>query len=277
MMSRGCRARSLPIDSSGGLNGWKKFSPAVTISVPSTHQPQPPHKRPIFFLVIVVLTGLFLGDIRPPQGPMQGLSEQDLRTRIQALESDLRTTRTTHEENILKFRNSCQIWKDATRKLALPHPPATEGTNRLDGIAGTAKDAETAIATALHSEEPDVDVERVNAEVLAAAGVDGLRVRGQKKYRSVGKHIPYEPVRRAPPKPQIKSPEKPPEPAPEALQVPEEVLLEVVDEEGVGVGHANEAFEAMEAMEFDNEFDAQFELGDEEVGGDDLAMDMGVD
>lgn len=213
----------------------------------------------------------------PPPGPTHGLSEQDLRTRVQALEADLRTTRTTHEENVVKFRNSCHIWKEATRKLALPHPPATEGANRLDGIAGTAREAETAIATALLSEEPDVDVEGVNAEVLAAAGVDGLRVRGQKKFRSVGKHIAYEPVRRAPPKPQIKSPEKPPEPVPE-VQVPEEVLLEEVpDEEGVGVDHANEAFEAMEAMEFDNEFDAQFELGDGEVGGDDLAMDMGVD
>ena len=49
------------------------------------------------------------------------------------------------------------------------------------------------------------------------------------------------------------------------------------EETGVSVdGHANEAFEAMEAMEFDA--NAEFDYDSENHGNnDDIAMDMGVD
>lgn len=48
------------------------------------------------------------------------------------------------------------------------------------------------------------------------------------------------------------------------------------EETGVSVdGHANEAFEAMEAMEFDAT--AEFDYDSENHGNNDLTMDMGVD
>ena len=251
--------------------------------------------RPIY---VVCNRYSFEGDIVAPQGPAMNLREEDLRTRIASLESDLRTSKQRHDDLVQKFKSSCQVWKEGTKRLALTLP-ATQ-VPRLDGIAGTAKDAESSVSAEIHSAtQSAAQLEEINAQVLQDSGIPNARIRPVKKFRSVGKHIEFEPVKRVPPKPPVppaatamlqKSPpmvanEEPAEAMRDEMVVSEvdvmmreeEGMGEVLEEEEVVDGHANEAFEAMEAMDFDASANFDFDEENQVGNGDDLAMDIGVD
>jgi hypothetical protein len=256
------------------------------------------------------------GDIVPPQGPTMNLREEDLRTRIAILESDLRTSKSRHDDLITKFKSSCQIWKEGTRKLALTTPsphqfshsePSAAGGDvpRLDGIAGTAKDAETSVSSEIQARAgrlSPLQIEEINAEVLRKSGISNPRIRVVKTFRSVGKHIEFEPVKRVAAKPppapmvatvmQTSPPKEVSEPGSQQQEEGEGVLSETAEEGVVGEdvvvgedgmeeeelvdGHANEAFEAMEAMDFDASADFDFDE-ENQVGNEDLTMDIGED
>jgi len=240
----------------------------------------------------------FEGDIVAPQAPAMSLREEDLRTRIASLESDIRTSKQRHDDLVQKFKSSCQVWKEGTKRLALTLP-ATQ-VPRLDGIAGTAKDAESSVSAEIHSAtQSAAQLEEINAQVLQDSGIPNARIRPVKKFRSVGKHIEFEPVKRVPPKPPVppaatamlqKSPpmvanEEPAEAMRDEMVVSESDVMmreeegmgEVLEEEEVVDGHANEAFEAMEAMDFDASANFDFDEENQVGNGDDLAMDIGVD
>ena len=226
------------------------------------------------------------------------LREEDLRARIASLESDLRTNKQRHDDLVQKFKSSCQIWKEGTKKLALALPATA--VPRLDGIAGAAKDAESSVSAEIHSPTQSLSqLEEINAQVLLESGIPDARIRPVKKFRTVGKHIEFEPVKRVPAKPPAplavmamlqKSPamvakEEPVEAMRDEVVVPEvDVMLgeeegvgEVLEDEEVVDGHANEAFEAMEAMDFDASAEFDFDEDNQIGNGDDLTMDLGVE
>jgi hypothetical protein len=261
-----CRETLQRNDLFDGQNGWKKFSAADTISV--THPS---------------ITILIVGDILPPPSPLEGLRPEVLIARTQALENDIRVSKQRHEETLLKFKSSCKVWKDGSKKLAMTSNPVQDVlAARVDGVAAAAKDADSAVSLALTQSSTAEEIEEINRLVLKESGIPHARIRKVQKVRPVGKHIEYEPAKKhvtAPPGPSIiRSPSRPVAEVTEPLVAQEttpaevEVEMESVDAED---GHANEAFEAMEAMDFDAT--AEFDYDSENHGINDVGMDMGVD
>ena len=219
---------------------------------------------------------LILGDIIAPQSPLEGLRPEMLTARTQALENEIRASKQRHEENLHKFKTSCKVWKEGTKRLTMnPNPIQDILATRVDGVAAAAKDAESAVSLAMTQASSTEEVEEINREVLAQCGVPNARIRKIQRVRPVGKHIEYQPAKKhvtAPPRPSVvRSPAKPVAPAlvedKSAVEV-NQMELEIGDD-----GHANEAFEAMEAMGFD----ADAEFGSLSENHDDMTMDMGVD
>jgi hypothetical protein len=199
-----------------------------------------------------------------------------LTARTQALENEIRASKQRHEENLHKFKTSCKVWKEGTKRLTMnPNPIQDILATRVDGVAAAAKDAESAVSLAMTQASSTEEVEEINREVLAQCGVPNARIRKIQRVRPVGKHIEYQPAKKhvtAPPRPSVvRSPAKPVAPAlvedKSAVEV-NQMELEIGDD-----GHANEAFEAMEAMGFD----ADAEFGSLSENHDDMTMDMGVD
>lgn len=227
---------------------------------------------------------MFLGDILPPPGPLQtlGFDPKELPERVQALENDIRISKQRHEENLRKFKSSCKVWKDGTKKLSMTsnNPVQDAMSIRVDGVAAAAKDAESAVSLAMTQPSHSNDVEEINQQVLAESGIPNAEIRKVQKVRPVGKHIEFQPAKRhiAPPGRSLpRSPVKNNVPEPvvqDELAVPP-AEVEMESEVGEEDGHANEAFEAMEAMDFDA--DVEFDYDSENHGNDDLAMDLGVD
>jgi len=165
----------------------------------------------------------------------------------------------------------------------MPSPPSPAQENillpppRIDGVAAAAKDAESIVSLAMTQSTSSLEqIDEINRQVLANTGIPNLRIRKAEKCRPVGKHIEYKPAEKhvvARPGSAHQSPLRQP-PAQETTPAPAEVHEEE-EEEVVQNGHANEAFEAMEAMEFDA--DAEFGFDSENQTGNDMAMDMGVD
>ena len=217
------------------------------------------------------------GDIIPPQSPLEGLRPEILIARTQALENEIRASKQRHEENLQKFKSSCKVWKEGTKKLTMTSNPIQDVlAGRVDGVAAAAKDAESAVSLAMTQASSAAEVEEINRQVLEQCGIPNARIRKVQKVRPVGKHIEYQPAKKhavAPPGPSaVRSPAKPvAPPAVEDKSLHVEQGTEMESEMGED-GHANEAFEAMEAMGFDA--DAEFgELSE----NNDMAMDMGVD
>ena len=220
----------------------------------------------------------------PPPGPLQtlGFDPKELPERVQALENDIRISKQRHEENLGKFKSSCKVWKDGTKKLSMTsnNPVQDVMSIRVDGVAAAAKDAESAVSLAMTQPSHSTEVEEINQQVLAESGIPNAKIRKVQKVRPVGKHIEFQPAKRhvAPPGRSLpRSPVKNNVPGPvvqDELAVPH-AEVEMESEVGEEDGHANEAFEAMEAMDFDA--DVEFDYDSENHGNDDLAMDMGVD
>jgi hypothetical protein len=147
---------------------------------------------------------------------------------------------------------------------------------RVDGVAAAAKDAESAVSLAMTQSSSAAEVEEINRQVLEQCGIPNARIRKVQKVRPVGKHIEYQPAKKhvtAPPGPSVvRSPAKPVVPPTAEDNSPVEPGTEMESEMGED-GHANEAFEALEAMGFD----ADAEFGALSENNDDMAMDMGVD
>jgi hypothetical protein len=226
---------------------------------------------------------LMVGDILPPPSPLEGLRPEVLVARTQALENDIRVSKQQHEETLQKFKSSCKVWKDGSKKLAMTSNVTQDlMAARVDGVAAAAKDADSAVSLALTQSSSTDEVEEINRQVLADSGIPHARIRKVQKVRPVGKHIEYEPAKKnvtAPPGPTvIRSPSKPMEEVAEPV-VPQETATAGVEVEMESVdgadGHANEAFEAMEAMDFDAT--AEFDYDSENHGSNDVGMDMGVD
>ena len=226
-----------------------------------------------------------LGDILPPPGPLQalGFDPKELPERVQALENDIRISKQRHEENLQKFKSSCKVWKDGTKNLSMTssNPIQDVMSIRVDGVAAAAKDAESAVSLAMTQPSYSNEIEQINQQVLAESGIPNAKIRKVQKVRPVGKHIEFQPVKRpvAPPGRSLpRSPVKNNVPEP-IIEQDERAIpaVEVEMESDVGEedGHANEAFEAMEAMEFDA--NVEFDSDSENHGNNDMAMDMGVD
>jgi hypothetical protein len=161
----------------------------------------------------------------------------------------------------------------------------TNTTNNPDnlatGVAAAAKDAESAVSLAMTQPSHLDEIEEINRQVLLASDIPHAKIRTVQRVRPVGKHIEFEPVKkvvmqhvvqqRTPIKEIVTSAEETP------VAESKMGLDEEEEETGVSVdGHANEAFEAMEAMEFDA--NAEFDYDSENHGNnDDITMDMGVD
>jgi hypothetical protein len=148
---------------------------------------------------------------------------------------------------------------------------------RVDGVAAAAKDAESAISLAMKQPSHSNDIEEINRRVLSESGIPHAKIRKAQKVRPVGKHIEFEPARKPitqqTPSLARSGIKNVPEPNGEELTpVDVEIESEGADEED---GHANEAFEAMEAMDF--HAIAEFDYDSENHGTNDLAMDIGVD
>jgi hypothetical protein len=158
--------------------------------------------------------------------------------RTHAIEDEIAQLKARHEETLQKFKSTAQVWKDGIQKLSLSQPGQDMG--RVDSVASTAKDAVSAISAEMTS--PAIDVEQINQQVLSTTGDPSIQIRAAAKVRPVGKHIAYEPARR-----DITS-------QPGQRSPPHRTMLPMEDssmQEDSEDGHANEAFETMEAMEFD--------------------------
>src|SRR5271169_1065248 len=93
-----------------------------------------------------------LGDILLPPGPLDGIRPEMLAERTQSLENEIKLSKQRHEENLQKFKSSCKLWKDGTRKLAMSYIPTTTAPNPdnlATGVAAAAKDAESAVSLAM--------------------------------------------------------------------------------------------------------------------------------
>lgn len=226
---------------------------------------------------------LIIGDICPAT-PVEGLLPEQLIARTQALENEIRMSKQRHEETLQKFKSSSKVWKEGTKRLGTSAPANAAKdalATRVDGVAAAAKDAESAVSNAMAQPTMNADqVEEINRQVLAECGIPNARIRAVQKVRPVGKHIEYQPAKKsviAPPGPPVvhRHPVRDaivPSPVQEA-ESPEptnENESEVVDEDGL----ANEAFEAMEAMEFDT---GGFDYDSENHDSNGMTMDMGVD
>jgi hypothetical protein len=192
--------------------------------------------------------------------------------RTQSFENDIRTSKAHHEETLQRFKSSCKLWKEGTKNLAMTANPIQDVmATRVDGVAAAAKDAESAVSLAMTEPSHADEIEEINRQILAQSGVPGARIRKVKRVRPVGKHIEFEPARKivtAPPGPPAsRSPNK-------EVETPVDVVAE---DEDVGLdGHADEAFEAMDAMDF-VPMDEEFGYDSENHEGHDMTMDMGVD
>jgi hypothetical protein len=207
---------------------------------------------------------------------LDGVDINELIAKTQSLENDIRISKQRHEETLQRFKSSCKVWKDGTKKLAMTSNTPIQDTlsTRVDGVAAAAKDAESAVSLAMTQPSHTDEIEQINQRVLAESGIPNAKIRKAQKVRPVGKHIEFQPAKR--PVVPVRSPVKN---IPEQI-VEEETPLgerEVEMESDVGDvdGHANEAFEAMEAMDFDA--NAEFDFDSENHGNNDLAMDLGVD
>jgi len=208
---------------------------------------------------------------------LEGLRPEILTARTQALENEIRASKQRHEENLQKFKSSCQVWKEGTKRLTMTSNPIQDVlSGRVDGVAAAAKDAESAVSIAMTQASSAAEVEEINREVLAQCGIPNARIRKVQRVRPVGKHIEYQPAKKqvtVPPGLSVaRSPAKPAVPPAAEDTSPAEPVAEMESEMGED-GHANEAFEAMEAMGFD----ADAEFGALSENNDDMAMDMGVD
>ena len=208
-----------------------------------------------------------------------------LAARTQSLENEIKLSKQRHEETLQKFKSSCKLWKDGTRKLSMSYVPTT-ATNNPDnlatGVAAAAKDAESAVSLAMTQPSHLAEIEEINRQVLLASDIPHAKIRKVQRVRPVGKHIEFEPVKKVVMQHvvQQRSPIKEIVTSAEETPVAESKMgMEEEEEEETGVsvdGHANEAFEAMEAMEFDA--NAEFDYDSENHGNnDDITMDMGVD
>jgi hypothetical protein len=206
-----------------------------------------------------------------------------LAARTQSLENEIKLSKQRHEETLQKFKSSCKLWKDGTRKLSMSYVPTT-ATNNPDnlatGVAAAAKDAESAVSLAMTQPSHLVEIEEINRQVLLASNIPHAKIRKVQRVRPVGKHIEFEPVKKVVMQHvvQQRSPIKEIVTSAEETPVAESKMgMDEEEETGVSVdGHANEAFEAMEAMEFDA--NAEFDYDSENHGNnDDITMDMGVD
>ena len=186
--------------------------------------------------------------------------------------------------------------------MTMPSPPSPVqehnfiSPTRIDGVAAAAKDAETTVSLAMTQSTSSLEeVEELNRNVLIATGVPDIRVRKYEKCRPVGDHIEFRPAEKhvvARPGSSHQSPMRQqmqplaqqspaPDPAPPAVEQerPEPIRQPQVEmeeeEDTVQNGHANEAFEAMEAMEFDA--NAEFGFDSENHNDTEMVMDMGVD
>ena len=211
---------------------------------------------------------------------MEGLRPEALIAKTQAMENEIRESKKRHEENLQKFKSSCKVWKEGTKKLTMTSNPIQDVlAGRVDGVAAAAKDAESAVSLAMTQASSAAEIEETNRQVLEQCGIPNARIRKVQKVRPVGKHIEYQPAKKhvtAPPGPSAaRSPTKPVAlpAAPVGDTLPPVEHSNEMESDGMGEdGHANEAFEAMEAMGFDP--DAEFgELSE----NNDMAMDMGVD
>jgi hypothetical protein len=206
---------------------------------------------------------------------VEGLRPEALIARTQTLENEIRMAKQRHDETLQKFKSSCKVWKDGTKKLAMTSNPIQDVmAARLDGVAAAAKDAESAVSLAMTQPSHSDEIEEINREVLLESGIPHARIRKIQRVRPVGKHIEYQPAKKnvtAPPRPSIVQTtikNVVPLIAEDSPVEPEvDMEYELADEDG----HANEAFEAMEAMEFD--VSADFDYDSENHA----AMDMGVD
>jgi hypothetical protein len=207
-----------------------------------------------------------------------------LAARTQSLENEIKLSKQRHEETLQKFKSSCKLWKDGTRKLSMSYVPTT-ATNNPDnlatGVAAAAKDAESAVSLAMTQPSHLDEIEEINRQVLLASNIPHAKIRKVQRVRPVGKHIEFEPVKKVVMQHvvQQRSPIKEIVTSAEETPVAESKMGMDEEEEETGVsvdGHANEAFEAMEAMEFDA--NAEFDYDSENHGNnDDITMDMGVD
>jgi Fungal domain of unknown function (DUF1750) len=207
---------------------------------------------------------------------LEGLRPEILTARTQALENEIRTSKQRHEENLHKFKTSCKVWKEGTKDLTMtPNPIQDVLATRVDGVAAAAKDAESAVSLAMTQASTTAEVEEINRAVLAQCGIPNAKIRKVQRVRPVGKHIEYQPAKKhvtVPPRPSVvRSPAKPVAPPP--VEDNSAVEVNEMESEMGEDGHANEAFEAMEAMGFD----ADAEFGGLSENHDDMAMDMGVD
>ena len=233
--------------------------------------------------VCLTRTKLILGDIVPPPPP--DLRPETLIARIQTLENEIKQIKQRHEETLKKFKSTSKVWREGTKRLAMTANPVQDVMAiRVDGVAAAAKDAESAVALEMTQPSHATEIEQINKQVLAECGIPNARIRVVEKVRPVGKPIHEQlPIKTFPAQPpgpiSIHAPQStgkpvPPsaqEQAPVEAQIEQEVDLdsEIMDEDG----HANEAFEAMEAMEFN----ASFDYDSENHGNNDMTLDMGVD
>ena len=163
---------------------------------------------------------------------------------------------------------------------------------RVDtGVAAAAKEAESAVSQEMTQSSPShslKEIEEINQQVLKDSGIPNARIRKLQKVRAVGKHIEYQPARRpavSVTRSSMLHQRSPVKNVIEPVVEDEEVMsrgereIEMDEDEdeddGEVDGHANEAFEAMEAMDFDA--DGDFDFDSENHENNDLAMNMGVD
>jgi hypothetical protein len=236
------------------------------------------------------------------------LRAEVLTARTQSFETEIKLSKQKHEKTLTDFQASCTFWKTATKALTPTTPPTNDILSvRIDGVAGAAKDAESAISHAMSQPSSGEDVEEINRRVLRELGIKGARIRRVQKCRAVGKHIDFEPAKKnvtVPPgrggsvqqspakeivpteeverQPEMEEEEGSVPPTTEGEQEPpqsEEQEEEEEDNGSVGLdegGHANEAFEAIEAMDYGNSMDddlGEFSFDSENPG----TMDVGVD
>src|SRR6202011_3815352 len=154
-----------------------------------------------------------LAAILPPPSPVENLRPEMLITRTQTCENDIRVSKQRHEDTLNRFKTSCKLWKEGTKKLAMTANPIQDVmAARVDGVAAAAKDAESAVSLAMTETSQADEIEEINRQILAQSGIPGVHIRPVRRVRPVGKHIEYEPARKnvtAPPGPPIaRSPTK---------------------------------------------------------------------
>src|SRR5271169_772751 len=156
-----------------------------------------------------------------------------LAVRTQSLENEIKLSKQRHEENLQKFKSSCKLWKDGTRKLAMSYTPTPTNTLNPDigatGVAAAAKDAESAVSLAMTQPSHLDEIEEINRQVLLDSGIPHAKIRKAQRVRPVGKHIEFEPVKKVVAQQmvvqqQLRSPIKEVITSPEETPVPEKEM-----------------------------------------------------